>query len=87
MVCYHMKNHRHQKPSDPEKAIQIAKSMAGLKKFQVVVYQHPYDYKSNIYATGIESTTPQPLIDMQLPQWLQAQGPQFLYLWTGFDLE
>ncbi len=70
----------------PEDAVKRAEELAGIKKAKVVIYQRPYDHKTNAYSSGVESQTPQSLINLSLPQWLQSQGPQFLYLWQGFDM-
>lgn len=69
----------------PQDAIASAKEMAGLQKIRVVIYQRPFDYKANVYATDFQAATSPGLINIKLPQWLQAQEPQFLYLWQGFS--
>jgi protease-4 len=62
--------------------IKWAKEIAGVKKSQVVIYNRPSNYKPNAYglatagADGIG-----PLVNLELPDWLNAGGAQFLYLW------
>jgi protease-4 len=62
--------------------IKWAKEIAGVKKTQVVIYHRPSNYKPNAYglakaaADGIG-----PLVNLELPDWLNSPGAQFLYLW------
>ena len=69
----------------PQDAIAAAKKMAGLEKARIVIYQRPFDYKANLYATDFQAAASPSLINIELPHWLQAQEPQFLYLWQGFS--
>jgi len=64
--------------------VALAKKMAGLSKAKIVIYQRPFDYKPNIYATDFQSASSPGLINIELPHWLQSQEPQFLYMWQGF---
>ena len=65
-----------------EDGIEWAKQKAGLQRPRVVIYHRPSGYKPNAYglasanAEGLE-----PLINVELPDWLSAGSPQFLYLW------
>jgi protease-4 len=59
-----------------------AKEMAGVKKTQVVIYHRPSNYIPNAY--GLASANVDgiaPLVNLELPDWLDAGGAQFLYLW------
>lgn len=62
--------------------IKWAKEMASVKKMRVVIYNRPSSYMPNAYglatanADGID-----PLVNLELPDWLNAGGAQFLYLW------
>ena len=64
----------------PADAIAWAKKMAGIKRAKVVMYSRPVGYKPTIYATDAAMATGA-LINIELPPFLRAQGPQFLYLW------
>ncbi|MCF7975572.1 MAG: signal peptide peptidase SppA [Phycisphaerae bacterium] len=70
----------------PEDAIDWAKQRAGLDKCQVVIYHRPVDYKPNAYATAMSPLEAGALVNVGLPHWLSASGPQFLYMWQP-DLE
>ena len=62
--------------------IKWAKEIAGAKKTQVVIYHRPSNYKPNAYglaAAGSDGIGP--LVNLELPDWLNAGGAQFLYLW------
>ena len=62
--------------------IKWAKEIAGVKKTQVVIYHRPSNYKPNAYglaAAGSDGIGP--LVNLELPDWLNAGGAQFLYLW------
>lgn len=65
----------------PENAIAWAKQEAGLSRCQVVIYHRPVDYKPNSYATAMAPIEPGALVNVGLPHWLTASGPQFLYMW------
>jgi protease-4 len=65
----------------PEDAIAWARQRAGLDKCQVVIYHRPVDYKPNAYATAMSPIEPGALVNVGLPHWLDASGPQFLYMW------
>jgi protease-4 len=62
--------------------IEWAKEIAGVKKTHVVIYHRPSNYIPNAYglaaanADGINS-----LVNLELPDWLNSGGAQFLYLW------
>ena len=62
--------------------IKWAKDIAGVKKTRVVIYHRPSNYKPNAYglaAAGSDGLGP--LVNLELPDWLNAGGAQFLYLW------
>jgi len=62
--------------------IKWAKEIAGVKKTQVVIYHRPSNYKPNAYGlatTGADGIGP--LVNLELPDWLNSGGAQFLYLW------
>lgn len=62
--------------------IKWAREIAGVKKSSVVIYHRPSSYKPNAYgvaAAGSDGIGP--LVNLELPDWLNAGGAQFLYLW------
>jgi len=65
-----------------EDGIKWAKEMAGVKKTRVVIYHRPSSYKPNAYGLASANTNGiGPLVNLELPDWLNAGGAQFLYLW------
>jgi len=70
----------------PKDAIAWAKEMAGVGKSKVVIYQRPIGYKPNVYGSALNPIEVGALVNVELPYWLRAEGPQFLYLWQpGVD--
>lgn len=65
----------------PKDAIAWAKELAGLGRAKVVMYHRPLGYKANLYASSQANIEPVSLINIELPQWMRSEGPQFLYLW------
>ncbi|MFC1604884.1 signal peptide peptidase SppA [Planctomycetota bacterium] len=62
--------------------IKWAKEMAGVKKMRVVIYSRPSSYKPNAYGLAAANADGiSPLVNLELPDWLNAGGAQFLYLW------
>jgi protease-4 len=62
--------------------IKWAKEMAGVKKSQVVIYHRPSNYIPNVYSSATANAGGTgPLVNLELPDWLDAGGAQFLYLW------
>ena len=62
--------------------IEWAKEMAGVRKAQVVIYHRPLSYAPNAYGVASSSASGLgPLINVELPDWLNSSGAQFLYLW------
>jgi protease-4 len=62
--------------------IKWAKEMAGVKKTQVVIYHRPSNYIPNAYSMASASADGiGPLVNLELPDWLNSGGAQFLYLW------
>jgi protease-4 len=62
-----------------------AKKLAGLEDtpVQVVQYTRPYGYRPTIYAGGeVPAAAQVNLVNVELPRWLTASGPQFMYLWA-----
>jgi protease-4 len=62
--------------------IKWAKEMVGVKKSRVVIYNRPSSYMPNAY--GVASANADgigPLVNLELPDWLNSGGAQFLYLW------
>ena len=58
------------------------KMLSGVERARTVIYHRPMEYKPNIYSSASSSTTPiTPLINVELPDWLNSDGAQFLYLW------
>lgn len=62
--------------------IEWAKEMAGMKRGRVVIYHRASDYKPNAYGLASANTDGLgPLINVDLPDWLDGGSAQFLYLW------
>ena len=62
--------------------IKWAKVMAGVKKMRVVIYNRPSSYKPNAYGLATANADGiGPLVNLELPDWLNSGGAQFLYLW------
>lgn len=64
-----------------EDALTWAKQEAALDSVKVVIYHRPIDYKPNLYSSSAPPVEPKGFVNIALPRWLQAEGPQFLYLW------
>lgn len=64
----------------PSDAVAWAKELAHVQRAKTVIYHRDMSYTPNIYATA-QAHQSLSLIDVKLPEWLSAQGPQFLYLW------
>lgn len=64
----------------PDDAIAWARELAGIKKAKVVIYHRPMNTMSNVYGSAM-STSDSPLVNIDLPDWLDAGRTQFLYLW------
>ena len=64
-------------------AVNHAKKLAGINRAKVVIYQRPFDYMPNLYATSSTTLPPASLVNIELPHWLTSHQPSFLYLWTG----
>ena len=64
-------------------AIKLIKEEAGLKETRLVVYKRPYAYKPNIYSKSINalSSTPSPIINIDLSLLDESLIPQFMYIW------
>jgi protease-4 len=65
-----------------EEGIEWAKEKAGIQRARVVIYHRPSGYKPNAYglaAAGADGLGP--LINVELPDWLNMGSAQFLYLW------
>jgi len=66
----------------PQDAINWAKAMAGVKKSRTIIYHRPYDYIASYYGTAAGDVPPATqLINIEIPDWLNGQRAQFLYLW------
>ena len=62
--------------------IKWAKEMAGVKKSRVVIYNRPSSYMPNAYGlAAANADSISPLVNLELPDWLNSDGAQFLYLW------
>jgi protease-4 len=62
--------------------IEWAKEKAGVQKARVVIYHRPSGYKPNAYGSATARADGfGPLINVELPDWLNTGGAQFLYLW------
>lgn len=67
-------------------AIELAKARGGIgaRPALVVSYARPADYRANIYAQRPDAPPGAQVnvINLSLPAWPGADGPQFLYLWA-----
>ncbi len=61
--------------------IEWAKETAGVRKAKVVIYHRPQGYVPNAYGVASSASGIGPLINVELPDWLNSSGAQFLYLW------
>jgi protease-4 len=62
--------------------IEWARETAGVRKAKVVIYHRPLGYVPNAYGAAASSASGMgPLINVELPDWLNSSGAQFLYLW------
>ncbi|MHC5154731.1 MAG: signal peptide peptidase SppA, partial [Planctomycetota bacterium] len=63
-------------------AIAWAKKMADVKKSKVVIYHRPQATMPNVYGSAMSQTSGTgPLVNIDLPDWLDTGGAKFLYLW------
>lgn len=63
-------------------AITWAKELAKVEKAKVVLYHRPSLYTPNAYSSASASAAGlEPLINIELPDWLTPGRTQFLYLW------
>ena len=66
----------------PADGIEWAKKIAGLEKARVVMYHRPLGYKANVYSSAMsDEGMVGALVNVELPDWLNSGGAQFLYLW------
>ena len=62
--------------------IEWAREMADMQRGRVVIYHRSSGYKPNAYGVAAAGTDGSgPLINVELPDWLDTGGAQFLYLW------
>jgi protease-4 len=65
-----------------EDGIEWAKEIAGIKKTKVVIYHRSSNYIPNAYSLASANADGiGPLVNLELPDWLNSGGAQFLYLW------
>ena len=65
-----------------EDGIEWAKEIAGVDKTRVVIYHRPSNYIPNAYSLASANTDGiGPMVNLELPDWLNSGGVQFLYLW------
>lgn len=66
----------------PADAIEWAKKIAGVEKSSVVIYHRPAGFKPNVYGTTASANSGVgALVNVEMPNWLNSNGVQFLYLW------
>lgn len=66
----------------PADGVEWAKKIAGVEKARVVMYHRPLGYKANVYSSSMsDEGVVGALINVELPDWLNSGGAQFLYLW------
>lgn len=64
-----------------EDAVQWAKEVAGVEKAHTVIYHLASQKKPNIYAPTMQTGGIEPLVNIDLPDWLDGSSAKFLYLW------
>lgn len=62
-------------------ALTWAKELAGIEKSQTVIYHRPQEAKRNAYGSAMASGGIGPLVNIDLPDWLDGDSARFLYLW------
>lgn len=63
-------------------AIVWAKKMAGVEKAKTVIYHRSMAMMPNIYGSAMgQASGIGPLVNIDLPDWLDTGGAKFLYLW------
>ncbi len=63
-------------------AIAWAKKMTGVTKSKTIMYHRPLATMPNVYGSAMSKTGGMgPLVNIDLPDWLDAGGARFLYLW------
>ena len=66
----------------PADSIKWAKEIAGVSKARVVIYHRSSGYKSNVYSSTMsDDRLVGALVNVEIPDWLNSNGVQFLYLW------
>jgi len=66
----------------PADGIKWAKEIAGVSNARVVIYHRPSGYKPNVYSsTASGDNLVGALVNVEMPDWLNSNGVQFLYLW------
>jgi protease-4 len=66
----------------PVDGIEWAKELAGVEKARVVMYHRPLGHKANVYSSAMtDDGLVGALVNVELPDWLNSNGAQFLYLW------
>ena len=66
----------------PADGIEWVKKIAGVEKARVVMYHRPLGYKANVYSSAMrDEGIVGALINVEIPDWLNSGGAQFLYLW------
>jgi protease-4 len=62
--------------------VRWAKKLAGVEKSRTVIYHRPQSYKPNIYGSAMNGASGAgALVNIEIPEWLNSSGVQFLYLW------
>ncbi|MEN8128362.1 MAG: signal peptide peptidase SppA [Planctomycetota bacterium] len=65
-----------------DEAVAWAKKAAGVEKAKTVIYHRPLETMPNIYGSATSQASGLgPLINIDLPDWLDTGGAKFLYLW------
>jgi protease-4 len=66
----------------PSDAIKWVKEVAGVEKAKVVIYHRASSYMPNIYGSAASSEAISgALVNVEVPDWLNGNSAQFLYLW------
>lgn len=64
-------------------ALAVAKERGGIQRAKVVLYHRPLGWAPTAYASGpVGQPSTVNLINVNLPDWLLPNTPQFMYLWV-----
>lgn len=62
--------------------VKWAKKLAKVEKSRTVIYHRPNSYTPNIYSSAMNAANAKgALVNIEMPEWLNASGVNFLYMW------